>query len=99
MIIKFKAYVAFKNDKDNWKRIKESIHETEEEAKKAASAFAKVYKKASIGIHKYYVIFKKEWFNEQYRGVSHKDGKTKTWMTNEGNGCVLLFEGLHFEIQ
>ena len=97
MIIKFKAFVAVK-DSNGWKRIEESIHETEEEAQKAADDFVKKYKEAATGTHKYYVISRKEWANEQHKGVSITDGKTKTWMTNEGNGCVLLFEGVHFKI-
>ena len=46
------------------------------------------------------IIFseKKNGKKEQYTGVSNKDGRTKTWMTNDENGCVLLFEGMHFEI-
>lgn len=51
-----------------------------------------------VGVHKYYIISRKEWANEQYKGISIEDEKTKTWITNEGNGCVLLFEGVHFEI-
>lgn len=98
MIIKFKAYAVIKSGKDGWKRISESIHETEEEAKKAVAEFAETHKEASTGIHKYYIITRKEWANEQYKGVSLADGKTKTWMVNEGNGCALLFEGVHFEI-
>lgn len=98
MIIKFKAYAAIKSGKDGWERISESIHETEEEAKKVVADFAETYKEASTGIHKYYIFTCKEWENEMYKGVSLADGKTKTWMTNEGNGCVLLFEKIHFEI-
>lgn len=97
MIIKFKAFVAVK-DGNGWKRLEESVHETEKEAQKAADNFVKKYKEATTGTHKYYVISHKEWNNEQYKGVSFADGKTKTWMTNEGNGCALLFEGVHFEI-
>ena len=36
MIIKFKAYACMKDKECGWKRIEESIHETEIEAKKAA---------------------------------------------------------------
>ena len=97
MIIKFKSFVAAK-EKNNWKRIAESIHETEAEAQKAASDFAKTYSGSATGTHKYYIFTHKEWENEMYKGISLSDGKTKTWMTNEGNGCVLLFEGKHFEI-
>lgn len=64
MIIKFKAYVAIKSDNDGWKRLEESVHETEKEAQKAADNFAKKYKKATTGTHKYYVISRKEWNNE-----------------------------------
>lgn len=99
MIIKYKAYATIKDGKDGWKRIKESICDTEDEAKKFASDFAEMHKEASTGIHKYYVISRKEWSNEQYTGISINDGKTKTWMINEGDGPVLLFEGIHFEIR
>lgn len=34
MIIKFKAYACMKDKECGWKRIEESIHETEIEAKK-----------------------------------------------------------------
>lgn len=98
MTIKFKAFVAVKDEKDGWKRITESTHETETEAEKAATDFAKIHKGSTTGTHKYYIISRKEWENEQYKGVSLADGKTKTWMVNEGNGCTLLFEGIHFEI-
>lgn len=98
MIIKFKAYATIKNDNNRWKRLEESIHETEEEAKHTASDFAKKYSEATTGTYKYYILSRKEWANEQYKGVSIKDGKTKTWMVNEGNGCALLFEGVHLEI-
>ena len=80
MIIKFKAFASIKDKECGWKRIAESIHETEPEAKEAVLHFAGKYPE------------------EQYTGVSIKDGRTKTWMTNEENGCVLLFEGRHFEI-
>lgn len=97
MVIKFKAFAVIK-DNGSWKRIAESVHETEEEAKKAAAGFTKTYSIGTTGTHKYYVFTQEEWENEVYKGVSTSDGKTKTWMTNEGNGCVLLFEGKHFEI-
>lgn len=98
MNIKFKAYVAIKNNNNGWKRVEESIHETEEEAQHATIELTKKYSEATAGTHKYYILSRKEWKNEQYKGVSIKDGKTKTWMVNEGNGCALLFEGVHFEI-
>lgn len=98
MIIKFKAFSSIKDKECGWKRIVESIHETEPEAKEAVSHFAEKYPECETGIHKYYIFSKEEWRKEQYTGVSIKDGRTKTWMTNEGNGCVLLFEGRHFEI-
>lgn len=97
MIIKFKAFAAAREG-NGWKRIEEPTHKTEEEAKKASAEFAKSHGESTTGTHKYYIISRKEWANEQYKGVSLADGKTKTWMTNEGNGCVLLFEGVHFEI-
>lgn len=97
MIIKFKAFVA-KKDGNKWKRLAESTHGTEEEAKKATDNFLKIHSGSASGTHKYYIFTHKEWENEHYKGISIKDGKTKTWMTNEGNGCVLLFEGTHFEI-
>lgn len=97
MIIKFKAYAVINDENDKWKRIAETIHNTEEEAKKAAANFAEAYKGSKTGIHKYYIITRKEWENEHYKDVS-LNGKTKTWMINEGNGCVLLLEGVHFEI-
>ena len=87
--------ITYENDK--WKRIAETIHDTEEEAEKAAANFAEAYKGSKTGIHKYYIIDQKEWKKEHYKGVSIRDGKTKTLMVNE-NGCVLLFEGIHFEI-
>ena len=98
MIIKFKAFVAVKNG-NSWKRLEESIHQTEEEAQKAATDFIEKYKEVSTGVHKYYIFSQEEWNKEQYKSVSLSDGKTKTWMTNEGDGCVLLFERVHFEIR
>ncbi len=97
MIIKFKAYAVIRDKNDKWKRIAETIHDTEEEAKKAAANLAEAYKGSETGSHKYYVIDSKEWENMYYKGVSIRDGKTKTLMVNE-NGCALLFEGIHFEI-
>ena len=98
MTIKFRAYAAIKDDKGEWKRLEQSTHEAEKDAEKAIADFSKKYKGSETGIHKYYIISRKEWKNERYTGVSLEDGKTKTWMTNEGNGCVLLFESTHFEI-
>lgn len=102
MIVKFKAYAAIKNKDGNtnhtWNRVAESLHETEKEAQSAASLLQKKYKDAVAGIHKYYILTKNEWNKEQYKGVSVEDNNTKTLMMNEGNGCVLLFEGIHFEI-
>ena len=98
MTIKFKAFAAVKGEKDEWKRIAESMHEIEKEAEKVAENYAKIHSDSVTGTHKYYIISRKEWADKQYKDVSLADGKTKTWMTNEGNGCVLLFEGTHFEI-
>ena len=98
MIIKFKAYACMKDKECGWKRIEESIHETEIEAKKAALHLEGKYPECETGIHKYYIFRKEEWKKEQHTGVSNKDGRTKTWMTNDENGCVLLFERMHFEI-
>lgn len=103
MIIKFRAFAKMENEKGESWRVNIYNYDTEEEAKEAAEKFAEKYKggnvkAAYVGVHKYYIISRKEWENEQYKGVSLSDGKTKTWMTNEGNGCVLLFEGMHFEI-
>ena len=98
MIVKFKAFATVKEEKYGWKRIAESTHETEIEAEKAAADFSKIFSGITVGTHKYYIINQKEWDNEHYKGVSLTDGKTKTWMTNDGNGCTLLFEGMHFEI-
>lgn len=39
MIIKFKAYACMKDKECGWKRIEESIHETEIEAKKSCLTF------------------------------------------------------------
>lgn len=91
------------NEKGKSWRVNICNYNTEEETKESAENFAKKYKDGNVkavyvGVHKYYIISRKEWANEQYKGVSIEDGKTKTWITNEGNGCVLLFEGVHFEI-
>lgn len=104
MTIKFRAFAKMEDEKgENW-RVNISDYNTEEEAKEVAEKFMEKYKDGKAkaiyaGVHKYYIISRKEWANEQYKGVSIEDGKTKTWMTNEGNGCVLLFEGVHFEIK
>lgn len=103
MTIKFRAFAKMENEKGESWRVNIYNYDTEEEAKEATEKFAEKYKGGNVnavyvGVHKYYIISRKEWANEQYTGVSIEDGKTKTWMTNEGNGCTLLFEGVHFEI-
>lgn len=103
MTIKFRAFATMQDEQGKQWRVNIYNYGTEEEAQNAAKNYAEKYKNCwnkcvYAGVHKYYIISRKEWENEQYKGVSLVDGKTKTWMTNEGNGCVLLFEGVHFEI-
>lgn len=82
MTIKFKAFVAIEDKECGWKRILESIYETELEAKEATLHFAGKYPECVTGIHKYYILSKEEWRKEQYTGVSYEDGMIKTWMEN-----------------
>lgn len=100
------CYLAYANMVDaNCKRWRENIsrHETEQAAEDAALKYAQKYNRMPVkaehtGVHKFYTLSKEEWRNEQYTGTSFSDPSVRTWMTNEGNGSVLLFEGLHFEI-
>ncbi len=99
MIIKFKAFANYRNGENARTRVDVAVCETEEKALDAAEKYAQENEGTDyIGVHKYYVIPEKEWDDMAYTSTSIRDGKTKTWMTNEGKGCVLLFEGLHFEI-
>lgn len=103
MTIKFRAFAKMENEKGKIWRVNIYNYNTEEEAKEAAEKFAEKYKGGNVkavyvGVHKYYIISRKEWEKLTYTNVSIEDGKTKTWMMNEGNGCVLFFEGIHFEI-
>lgn len=103
MVIEFRPFAKMENKEGKTWRVNICNYNTEEEAKEASKKFAEQYKNGDVratytGVHRYYIISRKEWAKEQYKGVSLEDGKTKTWMTNEGNGCTLLFEGVHFEI-
>ena len=100
------CYMAFANMIDanckKW-RVNISRHETEQDAEAAAIRFAEKYNRMPVkaqytGTHKFYSIPRAEWESMQYTGVSFDDPSIHTWMTNEGAGCVLLFEGKHFEI-
>ena len=75
-------------------------YDTEEEAIQAVEENNTCCKDNSVyfGYHKYYLMSRKEYDNEVYTGTSINNPDQRTWMINEGAGCVLLFEGLHFDI-
>ena len=84
-------------------RVNISRHDTQAEAEDAALRYAEKYSRMPVkaqytGTHKFYSIPHEEWETMQYTGTSFNDPKVHTWMTNEGAGSVLLFEGMHFEI-
>ena len=100
------SYMAYANMIDvngkKW-RVNISHHDTEQEAKEAALKFAELYSEMPVkaqhtGVNKFYSISSEEWAREQYTSTSITDPSVRTWMINEGMGCVLLFEGIHFEI-
>lgn len=103
---KYRAY-ALMSDKEiglPW-RVNISLYDTRAEAEDSALRFASKYKDdknlkvEQTGVHRYYIIPRKEWEKMQYTSVSISDGKTRTWMTHDKErGTVLLFEGIHFEI-
>ena len=100
-----KSYMAFATMTDGAKEWRVNIgkYETEAEAEEIANKFAEKYKEGTplakyTGTHRFYTFTAEEWRKQQYTGKSIHDPKIRTWMTNEGNGCVLLFEHVHFEI-
>lgn len=104
MIIKFRAFANMEDANGTKWRVNIYNYDTEKEAEIAAKKFLEKYRNGYnravyTGVHKYYIFSKKEWEKQVYKGVSIRDGKTKTWMTNEGSGTTLLFEGVHFEIK
>lgn len=103
MITKYRAYAIMENQDGKEWRVNIYNYDTESEAIEAATKYAEKYSEfparaKRTGVHKYYIIPRKEWSRKQYTSTSINDPNVKTWMTNEGNGCTLLFEGLHFEI-
>lgn len=104
MITKFRAFAKMQNGAGETWRVNIYNYDTEEEAKEAARKFAEKYnfpdlKAIYVGVHRYYILSRADWEKEKDMGYTGVDGKTKTWMFNEGNGCALLFEGVHFDIR
>ena len=100
------SYMAFANMIDanckKW-RVNISRHDTEQAAQDAALKYAEKYSRMPVkaqytGVNKFYSMTAEEWEHEQYKGTSFSNPAVRTWMTNEGAGCVLLFEGMHFEV-
>lgn len=77
-----------------------SDHETETDAIEAVSNYIEGCRNPDQywGYFKFYSIPRREWSGMQYTGKSMTVPGKRTWMTNEGKGCTLLLEGLHFEI-
>lgn len=111
MTKKIRAFATMQDRAGKTWRVNISNHDTEEEAQGSIERYKETYKTgfpviSYTGTHSYYILSRSEWgkVQEDYKGVSIRDRKTKTIFEgaipgNHGNGGTnLLFEGLHFEI-
>lgn len=106
-----RAFAKMQDETGKMWRVNISNYDTMEDAEECIERYKEKYKDGFpqikyIGMHNYYTITKEEWRKApgDYKGVSIKDGKTKTIFEGAipGNGgkggTALLFEGLHFNI-